>query len=111
MWLLSLSSPETFGTATSAGTIEALRDTGMRAPFGSSVPATARVISIAVLEPPVIAIGNADSQEFTVSEGRVRVSATGQDFREEVLSEDIVGTYRFSVTAGVHADNVSITVR
>jgi hypothetical protein len=101
---------ETFDAMTSAGTIGALREAGMRAPFGLSAPPDARVTSIAVLEPPVVAIGDSGYQEFTVSEARVMVSATGANFREEIVTEDIIGTFHFTVTTSVSCDDPSIRV-
>ena len=101
---------DVFSRVTSAGTLEALREAGMRTSFNLSVPPNARVASLAVLEPPVVAISDVEYEEFAVSQARVIVSAYGENFRDEVVNEDIVGSFRFSVKTTVSGGSTSVRV-
>jgi hypothetical protein len=102
---------QAFTEMTSRGTLDALREAGMRTSFGLSLPGSARVTALAVLEPPVVTIGDSEYREFAVSDARVLVSARGEDAYRVDVTEDIVGRFCFSVETSASAQGASITVR
>ncbi|MGH1526716.1 hypothetical protein ACRAWC_23085 [Leifsonia sp. L25] len=101
---------QAFSEATSHGTLEALRDAGMRSGFGRStlLPSEAVVVSMTVLDVPTVSVRPRERRPFTVSEGRALVTAGGLNGRGEPITENVTGTFPYRVDTTIVGDEVVI---
>lgn len=99
-----------FSEATSYGTLEALREAGMRSGVGRStlLPSEAVVVSMTVLDVPTVSVQPRERRPFAVSEGRALVAVGGLNGRGEPITENIMGTFRYHLDTTIVGDEVVI---
>lgn len=101
-----------FSEATSHGTLEALREAGMRSGFARStlLPSEAVVVSMTVLDVPTVSVQPRDRRPFAVSEGRALVVTSGLNGRGEAVTENVVGTFSYHLDTTIVGDEVIIHI-
>lgn len=103
---------QAFSEATSCGTLEALREAGMRSGIGRStlLPSEAVVVSMTVLDVPTVSVRPRERRPFAVSEGRALVTAGGLNGRGEPVTENVTGTFRYHLDTTIAGDEVIIRI-
>ncbi|WP_157498425.1 hypothetical protein [Leifsonia sp. Leaf336] len=103
---------QAFSEATNHGTLEALREAGMRNEFARStlLPSEAVVVSMTVLDVPTVSVRPRERRPFAVSEGRALVATGGLNGRGEPVTESVMGTFRYDLETTIVGDEVIVRI-
>lgn len=103
---------QAFSEATSHGTLEALREAGMRSGLGRStlLPSETVVVSMTVLDVPTVSVQPRERRPFVVSEGRALITVGGLNGRGDPVTENVTGTFRYHLDTSIVGGEVVIHV-